>query len=387
MCVVALASCEGRQWCAPPQAFALCIWMHHKQFTFLLASHLLSAKMPSIPQKRKEARFRPRMDSASAEPYLLHEHNLEDHEEEIWKRGTQASAVQNAMYWCLSALVIICCFSIADFAKWEYAFAFQTAGLLLLLYPVAVLIILKFVLRSRPYACFLVSGGSILMTSYMAWRMNALVVAEQLELNQGMLQILMQACQAGRPASTSLCMPSHLVSQLMNFQSDRIISIPFFVFVIVNCIQSTFVVRTGTWCTIVVAIIQCVVGGLFIMDNRHGPLSVVVGVLVGWSLHLLLLHSLSRSCNCSDKQMLYRMQQAALREQKARRASEKADSMLNHILKNIMAEAAGCIDLYLCTQGQDKLTHGTDILYRYVAPVPLCPQVLWQPGRSKEESS
>ena len=38
--------------------------------------------------------------------------------------------------------------------------------------------------------------------------------------------------------------------------------------------------------------------------------------------------------------------------------------MLNHILKNIMAEAAGCIDLYLCTQGQDKVTHGTDILYR-----------------------
>eukprot|EP00667_Euglena_gracilis_P002544 EG_transcript_2547 len=72
------------------------------------------------------------------------------------------------------------------------------------------------------------------------------------------------------------------------------------------------------------------------------------------SIHMLMMH---RDRFRIDYQLRQQMAQeaelmAAARngEVAQRQASQKADSMLNHILKNIMADAHGCIDLFLGQQ-------------------------------------
>eukprot|EP00667_Euglena_gracilis_P009500 EG_transcript_9645 len=60
------------------------------------------------------------------------------------------------------------------------------------------------------------------------------------------------------------------------------------------------------------------------------------------------------------------LQKARDLEAAQKEASQKADSILNHILKNIMADAAGCIELFLgaALQNEDLLHQATDCLYR-----------------------
>ena len=52
------------------------------------------------------------------------------------------------------------------------------------------------------------------------------------------------------------------------------------------------------------------------------------------------------------------------RERACKSAAQKSDSILNHILKNVMVDASGCIDLFLLEKDVQSLAKAVDILFR-----------------------
>ena len=85
-------------------------------------------------------------------------------------------------------------------------------------------------------------------------------------------------------------------------------------------------------------------------------MAVLIVFVVGVSLARLRSVAMCKQ----NETLCDQIREAALREVEFLRAIQKADNVLNHILKNTMADVSGCIDLFMAAQSLDMLiqVHG-----------------------------
>ena len=226
----------------------------------------------------------------------------------------------------------------------------------------------------RPYAECVLGLGTVLATVYFAWVWERALTAFTDEINRRHPYLdapLQHLCASPAP------MPPGPAGGFFYFvfglsPADFLAAGALFSVVLGNTMQMLCVVRmpfATTAATTGVSSAAFVLWPL-LCGSPHPPFwffriyTTAAATASVWYLSYTLDVALRQQVD-----LLHRVQRAAEAEVEAkyREAGQKADSILNHILKNTMADAMGCIDLYFMTHrpgGAGHLSKATDILFR-----------------------
>ena len=199
-----------------------------------------------------------------------------------------------------------------------------------LLYPLAPALAAHSVPKARPFAAYVLGIGSVLMTCQVAWHWHALVAQFQRDL------------LLHHPTTR----PFHIVNASLAstklqwvFSSsafDFLDTATFLIVTLQNCLQSSFVSPVGVKTTATVSGVQSVILILWPLTSpgMHEAWACRVAVSVVWTAYLVYASHVAES-TCKRESQLWDDLCAAVQ---ALEDGRRADSMLNHILKNNMAE-------------------------------------------------
>ena len=230
-----------------------------------------------------------------------------------------------------------------------------------LLYPLASALAAHSVPKARPFAAYLLGIGSVLMTCQVAWHWHALVAQFQRDL--------LLHHPTTRPFHIVNASPASTVLQRVFGSSafDFLDTATFLIVTLQNCLQSSFVSPVGVKTTATVSGVQSVILILWPLTSpgMHEAWACRVAVSVVWTAYLVYASHVAESTRKRESQLRDDLRAAVQALEDGRRA----DSMLNHILKNNMADATGCIELFRREHPGDggKLSTACDILFRGIS--------------------
>ena len=291
-----------------------------------------------------------------------------------------ASCIKQLNHWSATVVLLIIVQVISDYLHHKFQrvpTASELCAILLLLYPLASVTAVCFFARVRPYAAYLMGFGSLLMTCHVTWHWDRHLAEfkESILVDQPFLRD-MSACSSTAAAS-GLADPSIYRSLYgLAFGSSGLAFLDtamLFVVMFQNCVQSSFLPRTGITVTAVVSVGQ---GLVFIFwpflsqDMYPSWLCRLLATSV-WTAHLIHSSYVFWSTVKQGIRLSEELHQALELDLKNQTDGQQADTVLNHILKNSMADAIGCIEMFCqrikkINPGADVaiLTKASDILFR-----------------------
>ena len=273
---------------------------------------------------------------------------------------TQGLAKLQALAWCFSSLSMALIEFLYDSIGEGYPSALHVhrlvnyAAIVLLAVLLVALLVSK---RVAAHSTLLMTIGSCCMTCYIGYQMECLVAMGAEYLNG-----------LGPPSPTSPQL--QLFANKSRSALDLVIDTPgdllgMCVFVLgmyYNFVQASFTMSVGLLPTSVCALVQLLVCsiGPALSRNRYGSvgftLSLSVGVAVVMMKHAWIVAFLSHRLHAADQ-----------RELGHQKAMQKADSVLNHMLKNNLVDSRSCIWMYLdgiAEADRATLSLGADLMTR-----------------------
>ena len=278
-------------------------------------------------------------------------------EEPTYQRERRAISTKDLYHWCAISGVLLVLQVIVE--VWHHKFQVVPhlsafCSVVLLLYSVASAATIYFVNSARPYAVYLLAIGSVWMTGQMAWHWDSFVahVKSEVLLEMPFLQ------------NTTLPNVPFGASPV-----DFLDTAALFIILFQNCVQSSCLIRQGVRVTAIVSVVQLVVIACWplVSPNSPGwwPRIVATGL---WTAHLVRSSSVWESDLKRQVQLVDDLQQSVTDISKDLQDRQDADSVLNHLLKNTMADAGGCIDLVrqrtAANQHHALLSKASDLLFR-----------------------
>uniref|UniRef100_A0A6T2J226 Response regulatory domain-containing protein n=1 Tax=Eutreptiella gymnastica TaxID=73025 RepID=A0A6T2J226_9EUGL len=323
----------------------------------------------------------PRTKTSSNEPALSAgpEDTASHLEGSTFQTGTMAIRIKESYHWCATVGVLLILQLIFDSIGHQFQYVPQASDWccgLLLLYCMASVFALRFASSVRPYAPYLLAFGSLCMTCQVSWHWHSQVAQVKDSLLQQPVLLNVSSIRSINNSTAasfqSDAIPSSLYASL--YESifgasalDFLDTATFLVVLFLHCVQSSFLCRLGSRIAATVSVLQWTVLVCWPLTSPHLHASWVcrIGATGIWTVHLIrsayvweseakhqaayidnLLHSLAEG------------RKTITEVRKALKDGQTADSVLNHMLKNTMADASGCIDLYC-----HERPHGEDVAY------------------------
>ena len=235
----------------------------------------------------------------------------------------------------------------------DYAHHWAVYAMVLVL--LVIICSLTFVRRARAYSQGMLSCGTCLMTCYIAFRFECLATVASTFMTKAW------------PASLPPIVTSTAVDLFFQTPQELLGTWFWGCALLYNTVQSAFVRRAAivpaAVCAVVNVLVFCV--GPFVSTNTYGSAFYVASLPVCMELFLFphsVIMTLQFNKIKEDQELLYRGQRRELAHQ---RASQKADGVLNHILKNNIVDAQNSIDLFRDGDADDTvLIHARDLLFR-----------------------
>ena len=261
-----------------------------------------------------------------------------------------------AICWCIVAIsgmafdIILHLHSGSSFET-HPAVVWVPLGLALIAFTM--LCILIFVKRARAYSASMLTFGTCLMTCYLAYFMDNIITMTTTFMTTSWPTDL-PPITSFTPIDNFAQTPQELTGAWM-----------FAIGLLVNTLQCSFVCRMGlfpsTVCTVVYVLVFTV--GPALSANTYGSPFYCVSLLVA-TVFITVMLTVQSSKIEHQRQVLHETQQRALAYQ---RAAQKADGVLNHILKNNVVDAQTCIELFMGIYGHLQhvlLEQARDLLFR-----------------------
>ena len=278
-------------------------------------------------------------------------------EEPSLQRERRAISAKDLYHWCAISGILLVLQVIIE--VWHCKFQVVPhlsafCSLVLLSYSVGSAATIYFVNSARPYAVYLLAIGSVWMTGQTAWHCDSFVTHFKSE-------VLLE-------------MPSLQNTVLHSFAFgappvDFLDTAALFVILFQNCVQSSCLIRQGVRVTAIVSVAQWVVIACWplVSPNSPGwwPRIAATGL---WTAHLVRSSHVWESDLERRVQLVDDLQRSVADSSKDLQDRQEADSVLNHLLKNTMADAGGCIDLVrqqtAANQDHALLSKASDFLFR-----------------------
>ena len=277
-----------------------------------------------------------------------------------------AIGLQQLYHWCATVFLLTAAQVVSDALHHKFRESPSPSELwagVLLLYPVAAAAAVRYSARARPYAAYLLGLGSLCMTFQVIWSWDHQLglFKDELLRDQPFLGHSHQHPALARSLSGRMFGSSGLA-----FLDTATL----FVVMFQNCLQSSFLCRLGVKLTAVVGVCQ---GLLFVCWPLVSPdvypswLCRVVATAV-WTAHLVHSSCVFEAALKQSTRLSEELRRALALDLKNQKDGAKADSVLNHILKNNMADAINCIELF-CERNkraavQQHLSKASDTLFR-----------------------
>ena len=296
--------------------------------------------------------------------------------ESPFDKQSKAISVKQLYHWSATVSIILLLQVVSDsfHHKFRHApSASELCAFFLLLYPLAAVLLIRFVAAARPYVPYLMGLGSLLMTLQVSWHWDRHVAEfkDGILVDQPFLRD-MTACISPRQfgiADASLYRSLYGLA-FGSSGLDFLDTATFFVIMFQNCVQSSFLCRLGIKITAVVSLVQALIFALWpLMSPGVFPAWMCRLLATGiWTAHLIHSSYVSESALKKLLKLSEDLRQAAELDLKNQKDGQRADSVLNHILKNTMADAIACIEMFCQrNKGVDTdgmLTKASDILFR-----------------------
>ena len=254
----------------------------------------------------------------------------------MFSRERSAIRTKDLYHWCAISGVLLILQVIGE--VWHRKFQAVPhlsvfCGLALLLYSVASAAMIYFVSLARPCALYLLAIGSALMTGQMAWHCDSFVAHFKSETLLGL------------PALQNMM---HLDFAFGASPVDFLDTATLFVILFQNCVQSSCLIRLGVRVTAIVSVVQCVVIACWplVSPNSYPAWFCRIAATGLWTAHLIRSSYVWESDLKRQSQLVDNLQQCVADISKDLQDRQDADSVLNHLLKNTMADAGGCINLF-----------------------------------------
>ena len=282
-------------------------------------------------------------------------------EEPTFSRESCAIRTKDLYYWCAISGVLLILQVIGEVSHGKFQVVPHLSvfcGLVLLLYSVASAATIYFVNLARPYAAYLLAIGSVLMTGQTAWHFDSFVAHFKSE-------ILLE-------------LPSLQNTVLPNFAFgaspiDFLDTATLFVILFENCVQSSCLIRLGVQVTAIVSVVQWVVIACWplVSPNSYPAWFCRIAATGLWTAHLIWSSYVWESDLKRQWQLVDDLRQSVADISKDLQDRQDADSVLNHLLKNTMADAGGCIDMFqqrtaetVAMRDRALLSKAADFLFR-----------------------
>ena len=328
----------------------------------------------------------PRTKTSSNEPALSAgpEDTASHLEGSTFQTGTMAIRIKESYLWCATVGVLLILQLIFDSIGHQFQYVPHASDWccgLLLLYCMASVFALRFASSVRPYAPYLLAFGSLCMTCQVSWHWHSHVAQVKDSLLQQPVLLNVSSIRSINNSTAasfqSNAIPSSLYVSL--YESifgasalDFLDTATFLVVLFLHCVQSSFLCRLGSRIAATVSVLQYTVLVCWPLTSPHLHASCVCRIVATgiWTVHLIrsayvweseakhqaayidnLLHSLAEG-----RKTLAEVRKTLAEVCKALKDGQTADSVLNHMLKNTMADASGCIDLYC-----QERPHGEDV--------------------------
>ena len=288
---------------------------------------------------------------------------------------TRAICVKDLYHWCATIWVLLILQFSCDFGHQGFQVSRPSTwcGLALLIYSVVSALAIYYVPSASPYAGYLLAIGSVLMTCQMALHWDShmgqfkdTIGVESVWPRADMLQ------NSTAPGSKIASLSSPIRSSAFGPSPVEIMDTAIlFVILFENCMQSSFLTRLGVRLTAVVSVVQWLVIVCWPFGNPSiHPAWLCRIVAAGlWTAHLIRSSYLWESDLKLQAQVIDNLQETLAEVSKNLEDRQTADSVLNHILKNTMADAGGCIELFVEESGftdsdDGLLSKASNILFR-----------------------
>ena len=298
-------------------------------------------------------------------------------EESTFEKEKKAMQIKVLYHWCVTAGVLLVMQIIADALLSEYRHVpnpAQWCAILLLLYALALVVTVHFVSRVRPYAVYLLGFGSVLMTGQVAWHWESHAAAFKASSGSFPGQPsfwdmnIFDTMTSGQGSADLLPRTSPYGLAFGRSGAELLETTTFFIILFQHCVQSSFLSRLGIRFTAIVSLTQWLLLACWplMFPDVHGTWLCRITATGVWTAHLLQSSWFSQSTLQQHTQAMDDLQKAAAQSLKNQKDAQHADSVLNHILKNTMADALGCIELFCQNPNPDTsaLLKACDILFR-----------------------
>ena len=273
-------------------------------------------------------------------------------------RGTPLSAHTPAICWCVLIICALAYHSVVDLTHGggiqsaNRAVVWTNFGIGFLVFTI--LCLLTLAPWARAYSASLLTFGTCLVTCWLAYRVD--------HLTSMTTAFMTTSWPTDLPPITSFTR----IDALAETPQDLMGAWMFAYGLLYNTIQCSVACRIGIIPSSVCTAVYVLVFGIgpFLSANKYGsPLyTVVLTLATAVALFPTSVILTVQSTKIEhQRQVLQETQQRALAYQ---RAAQKADGVLNHILKNNVVDAQTCIELFFKGDPQAVLEHARDLLFR-----------------------
>ena len=288
---------------------------------------------------------------------------------------TRAICVKDLHHWCATIWVLLILQFSCDFGHQGFQVSRPSTwcGLALLIYSVVSALAIYYGPSASPYAGYLLAIGSVLMTCQMALHWDShmgqfkdTIGVESVWPRADMLQ------NSTAPGSKIASLSSPISSSAFGSSPVEIMDTAMlFVILFENCMQSSFLTRLGVRLTAVVSVVQWLVIVCWPFGNPSTHPAWLCRIVAAglWTAHLIRSSYVWESDLKQQAQVIDNLQETLAEVSKNLEDRQTADSVLNHILKNTMADAGGCIELFVEESGftdsdDGLLSKASNILFR-----------------------
>ena len=317
---------------------------------------------PITPRQKGPSPRKGTWDESTPAP-VVDRTEADDPEEVTFESTARAIRVRELYHWCATVAVLLLLQFVSDTLQHGLSRVPQPSEwsvVLLLVYAAAAALCLRYRPGSRPYAAHALAVGSLLMTCQLTWHWGS---------HAAQFQARVFAPPAVAPALPS---SSFLIYDLIFGQSgpDCLDTATCLVVFFQNCVQSGFLCRLGLRGTAVVGVLQWLAIACWPLVSAQSNSSWFcrVGGMGLWTALLIRSGYVWEAELRQQFDRMDRLRRAAARSRQELRDGQSADSVLNHGLKNAMADAQGCIDLFRSPPEDEAdpvfLSKASDILFR-----------------------
>ena len=323
---------------------------------------------------------RPVSPEAPSAPSVFIDRTAGCPQESTLQKATTAVRTKELYHWCATVGVLLLLQLVSDSLGHPFRWILRPSdwcGLLLLVLSLAAVVTLRVAPSTRRYAARFLAIGSLIVTCQIACRghSSAMRVRGTISLQHPFLSnmsSISNSTAAGSQLGATQSTPPSLYGMLLDVTGLNVLdNATFFVVLFLNCLQSSFLCSLGIKITATVSVLQWIVLICWPLTSAPQHASWVCCIVTAglWTAHLICSSYVWESELQDQSQVIDELWQLLAESRKELKDGQTADSVLNHMLNNNMADASGCIDVYLHKKAFDEedkqlLTKASDTLFR-----------------------